>query len=451
MARKVKKCFLISPIGDEGTEIREEADALLWIAKSALESYGFAVVRVDQLARTAVITNEIVQLIQEAELCLIVLTHENPNVFYEAGRRHETGKPFIQLIKRGERIPFDVAGIKTIIYGDVEARTAVAKTIEDIRQFVDEYEKTGYGATGSGVSLSTVSATLDRIERKVGQILGQSPASGIASGLPGGGLRERTEEGQVAIAGFRSLAEAFKDPREAVMEALFNGNIDQVAAMLPRLEKAMKPLEFIGVAGIAAAARVEPAVEVLLRLLPEHLDELLDSPDDRKRVIVTHAIGSVATFYHGSDREAEGYARLAPVIEVAVSRDGLPAETKASLKNQLQRLLYGMGKYEQAMEFAEEVIELDPRESSYYFNASLIYEKLGLVQKAASMVDKFMELGTRDDDHLHQAVEVYVRTQQLEKAHEALKALRKISPFKGIMFDDEIRQALGINLGGYSS
>ena len=114
MATK-KKCFVISPIGDDNSDIRKEADALLWIASSALEKYNFEVIRVDQIARSTVITNEIIQLIQESELCLIVLTGHNANVFYEAGRRHETGRPFIQLIKKGESLPFDVASIRTCL------------------------------------------------------------------------------------------------------------------------------------------------------------------------------------------------------------------------------------------------------------------------------------------------------------------------------------------------
>ncbi len=96
-----KKCFMISPIGDEKSPVRQEADSLLWIAQNAVEKYGFDVIRVDQIARTTQITTEIIQLIQESELCLIVLTGHNPNVFYEAGRRHETGRPYIQLIRRG--------------------------------------------------------------------------------------------------------------------------------------------------------------------------------------------------------------------------------------------------------------------------------------------------------------------------------------------------------------
>ena len=42
------------------------------------------------------------------------LTDTNPNVFYELAIRHAIRKPLVQIIKKGERIPFDVAGTRTI-------------------------------------------------------------------------------------------------------------------------------------------------------------------------------------------------------------------------------------------------------------------------------------------------------------------------------------------------
>ena len=110
------------------------------------------VVRIDDIARSAVITNEIVRLLQNADLCVIVLTGENANVFYEAGRRHVTGKPFIQLIRRGEKIPFDVAGIRAILYDDPSTLESATKLTSAIRKFVDELERTGYTPIGTGES-----------------------------------------------------------------------------------------------------------------------------------------------------------------------------------------------------------------------------------------------------------------------------------------------------------
>jgi hypothetical protein len=42
------------------------------------------------------------------------LTGINPNVFYELAIRHVIRKPLVQIIQKGEKIPFDVAGMRTI-------------------------------------------------------------------------------------------------------------------------------------------------------------------------------------------------------------------------------------------------------------------------------------------------------------------------------------------------
>src|SRR5438874_38444 len=100
---KKKICFVISPLGMEDSEIRKQSDDLYeLILQPSLEKFNFDIVRADKIPRPAVITTDIIQLVQEADLCIIDLTDHNPNVFYECGRRHETAKPFIQIIRKGD-------------------------------------------------------------------------------------------------------------------------------------------------------------------------------------------------------------------------------------------------------------------------------------------------------------------------------------------------------------
>ena len=429
---KEKTCFMISPIGEEGTDVRREADDLLWIAQRALEKYNFQVVRVDQLPRPTVITNEIIQLIQESELCIIVLTGENPNVFYEAGRRHETGKPFIQLIRKGERLPFDVAGIRTIIYDGIDTLRGASKLIEDIQRYVEEFENTGYGATGTGVSLSTISATLDRIERKIGQLL--ISRSSLAT------LTSHQEE----LPGLSSLKMLLRDPKEVFMQAFLAGDFERAIRVLNRLKGILPVEQFVLLAGALAPVN-EAALEMVILLLEEHLDYLLglDNLDP-----VKIAVGSVCQFYIRVDREEEGLERTKGIFANIFSYEGISKKDLAFMKNQYQRLLYGAGRLEEALHVVEEAIQLDPEEASYLYNASLIYEKLGLLQKAEEMVDRYLQIGTEDDDHLHQAVEIYAKRGRIEDARKVWENLRDISPFKAILFDEDVRKALGISLPG---
>ncbi len=102
-----KTCFVISPIGEDGSDVRQFADDIFeLLIQPALKTFNFEIVRADKIPHASTITSDIIQLVQNAELCIIDLTNHNPNVFYECGRRHETGKPFIQLIKKGEKLPY---------------------------------------------------------------------------------------------------------------------------------------------------------------------------------------------------------------------------------------------------------------------------------------------------------------------------------------------------------
>jgi len=60
------------------------------------------------------ITSQVIQRIVDDSLVVADLTERNPNVFYELAIRHAIRKPLVQIIKKGEQIPFDVAGTRTI-------------------------------------------------------------------------------------------------------------------------------------------------------------------------------------------------------------------------------------------------------------------------------------------------------------------------------------------------
>jgi tetratricopeptide (TPR) repeat protein len=429
MATK-KKCFVISPIGDENSEIRKEADGLLWVAKSALEKFDFEVIRVDQIASSKTITNEIIQLIQESELCLIVLTGHNPNVFYEAGRRHETGRPFIQLIRKGDPLPFDVASIRTILYDDIQSLPSAAKVVEQIQKFIEEIEKGGYGASGTGVSMSTIASALDRIERKVGAIM--SGTASIAGGVSAGG----------GAAGAGDLG-FVRNPRQAFMAAVAQGNIDQAARILPRLEKLLGPTkELVAAAAFLCHEGYEPAAELVYRLIVEHFEDIQKEGVDG----LTAGIGALAQFYIVTDREQEAIPRIEPLINRVVALSEADKEDKAFALNQLSMLYYGVKDYERTLSLEEQIIELVPNDPAYIFNNSLTYEKLGLTQKAIETVDRYMKMDKIQPVHFEHAVEVYLRADRISDARNAFVHLRKADPGRAavLLMDEDNRRALGL-------
>lgn len=110
-----KLCFVIAPIGDEGTEVRRRSDQILkYIIEAAAQECGYETLRADKISEPGIITSQIIQHLLEDPLVVADLTGHNPNVFYELAVRHVIRKPVVQLIAKGEQIPFDVAATRTI-------------------------------------------------------------------------------------------------------------------------------------------------------------------------------------------------------------------------------------------------------------------------------------------------------------------------------------------------
>ena len=133
--------FVIGPIGDRdephGTPNRivyeEAVQVLEEVITPACSVLGLEALRADQIARTGEIPEQIFRQIRDSHVVIADLTGANPNVMYELGLRHTTGKLTVQLGERG-RLPFDVAVIRTIMFkrtdgGLVEARRQLIQAL----------------------------------------------------------------------------------------------------------------------------------------------------------------------------------------------------------------------------------------------------------------------------------------------------------------------------------
>lgn len=131
-----KVCFVISPIGEESSEIRQRSDQVLeHIIEPAAEANGLTTVRADRISRPGLITTHIIQHILNDAMVVADLTDHRGNVFYELGLRHAFGKPVVQMIQEGQPVPFDVGGVRTVSYnltlaGARRAATEIGRQIE---------------------------------------------------------------------------------------------------------------------------------------------------------------------------------------------------------------------------------------------------------------------------------------------------------------------------------
>ena len=134
-----KNCFIIAPIGESESEIRKRSDQVLkHVIRPAANECGYETLRADEISEPGIITSQVIQHIVEDPLVIADLTGRNPNVFYELAIRHALRKPLVQIIKKGEQIPFDVAATRTI-FVDIhdldnveEAKKEIVKQIKAV-------------------------------------------------------------------------------------------------------------------------------------------------------------------------------------------------------------------------------------------------------------------------------------------------------------------------------
>jgi tetratricopeptide (TPR) repeat protein len=414
-----KVCFVISPIGGPESQIRRDADMLLeLVLEPALQKYDFDVVRADRIPRPAVITADIVELLQNADLCIIELTGENPNVYYECGRRHETRKPFIQLIRKGDERRFDMEGIYTVEY-DCSTPYSTRASVRALQAAVDEFERSGYANTSPGVSLSSISTVIDRIERRLTQLSAPRATAGVDSrAVPS-----------------PSLIDSFKSPREQFTDAVSRGDVDLAASILPRLRGTQN---LVNAAALVASAGHYAGRDELLRYVRERGADI--DYDTFKR-----CLAPIVEYYSANDREREGLPIVKEIVDEFIATHTLQPVQEAFVVNQLQRITYGVGDYGAALSGARRALELVPENATYMYNVSLIYDRVGDKAHAEEMVDRYMACpGEHSASQLAHAVETYLASGRVADARPIFERLAAQDRGRAalLLLDDEIKQKL---------
>lgn len=112
-----RRCFVISPIGPEGSDVREHADDVFeFIIKPAVDECNVFAYRADHLRDPGRITDQMFGSILQEDFCIAILTDHNPNVFYEVAVAQAAGKPLIVLMQKGQEIPFDIKDLRCVYY-----------------------------------------------------------------------------------------------------------------------------------------------------------------------------------------------------------------------------------------------------------------------------------------------------------------------------------------------
>jgi len=137
MAEAKKTCFIITPIGDEGSETRRHIDSVCAVVSDALGQDWIAkpAHRIDE---PGLITEQVYRLLYESELVVANLTGINPNVMYELAFRYAVGRPVIIIAQQGTKLPFDVQGDRVIPYtNDLAGAAPLKAALQDSVSNID--------------------------------------------------------------------------------------------------------------------------------------------------------------------------------------------------------------------------------------------------------------------------------------------------------------------------
>ena len=131
-----RSCFVIMPFGekdDRGKTIDFDA-VYTRIIKPAVEALNkenirIQCVRCDEIEKAGLIHERMIRQILDADVAVVDITSQNPNVFYELGVRHTLHDRVTVLIRRhGTQNPFNVGGMSTIDYDIEEPKAEQART-----------------------------------------------------------------------------------------------------------------------------------------------------------------------------------------------------------------------------------------------------------------------------------------------------------------------------------
>ena len=104
--------FAIMPYADEFQDV--------WLGgiKRAASSTGFTPIRMNDITKSADITDEIVDVIKMAKVVVIDVTKNNPNVMFELGFALALKKSHVIISQSPEFLSFDIHNIRTLIYAN---------------------------------------------------------------------------------------------------------------------------------------------------------------------------------------------------------------------------------------------------------------------------------------------------------------------------------------------
>lgn len=288
------KAFVVGPIGDKDAEdgsaarlaFEEGIQVFEDVISPACIAFGLEAVRADMISRSGEIPEQIFRQLRDCAVVIADLTGANPNVMYELGLRHTTGRVTIQIGERG-RLPFDVAAIRTIMFKRTEAGLVQAR--KDLSKALAANLDTG----GDPVTATRIWFEAPSVEQRATESVSAEVTDASGDDAPGFlELLAEMETGtqslvQTMVAagsiidGISTIyAEATASVHQA--EARSGGAAVKLAIAeltAAKLSEQATRLEVVSGEFARTVDRIEPGIQYLLGRLAEEPEQLASVPD----------------------------------------------------------------------------------------------------------------------------------------------------------------------------
>ncbi|AUM96339.1 MULTISPECIES: hypothetical protein [Clostridium] len=134
-----KTCFIITPIGEDGSTIRRHINGIIDSAITPILCDNYEITVAHRMPSPGSINKQVIKNIYEADLVIANLTNLNPNVMYELAFRHAIRKPVITIMEKGSgSLPFDVVAERTIFY--INDSQGVLDLKNELKEYVEKIE-----------------------------------------------------------------------------------------------------------------------------------------------------------------------------------------------------------------------------------------------------------------------------------------------------------------------
>ena len=416
-------CFVICAINANGSEVREHADDLLEEIGTALEPFGMNAMRGDHNLDTKEVGSDIIERIQNSELCIADLSEPNVNVYYELGRRDETGKPIILVRRQGSApLPVDIASRRFIEY-EIETRRGAREFRDKLREAVKAEAEKGFEGEDGKATLAGVLQVLQRVERKIDRLGKSATVAKPAAASP--------EAGELPDG--LSASQAFN-------LALKTRNIPLAETAMDHLQWTTEKNRFYDlIVEQTAAMGSQRATQMMFDYAQEFFDS--DMSFQKKVEYLSVMVGAANRY----DREPEILDLVERVcraldLQARQAPEGtIDPRQHAQVFNQLNRLHHGIyattgdeEHLEQAISALEHAIAIK-EESFLYYNLAMCEQRIDLVA-ARRDIDRCLLLDgdEMDDDHLELACKIY-RAMDDPAYDDLLALLNDINPQKAML------------------